>query len=66
MGAHNNLVIRAAMKTVLKITDSAEKAQKRLATRLLSKRELDAVLNMCERGILNWLAQKRVPQSTQR
>jgi len=54
------------MKTILKITDSAEKAQKRLAARLLSKRELDAVLNMCERGILNWLAQRRVPQSIQR
>jgi len=54
------------MKTILKITDSAEKAQKRLSALLLSKRELDAVLNICERGILNWLAQKRVPQSTQR
>ena len=53
------------MKTTLKITDSAEKAQKRLAARLVSKRELNAVLNMCERGILNWLAQKRVPQSIQ-
>ena len=47
------------MKTVLKITDSAEKAQKRLAARLLSKRELATVLNLCERGIQKWLTQSR-------
>ena len=50
------------MKTTLRITDSAEKAQRRLAARLLSKRELTAVMNVCERTIEKWLAQGRIPQ----
>jgi predicted DNA-binding transcriptional regulator AlpA len=43
-------------------TDTAEQAQQRLAARLLSKRELAAVLNVCGRTIDNWLAQKRIPR----
>jgi len=50
------------MKTALRITDSAEKAQQRLAARLLSKRELGAVLNVCERTIQEWLTQSRIPR----
>ena len=48
------------MKTTLRITDSAEKAQLRLAARLLSKRELATVLNICQHTIEKWLAQDRI------
>lgn len=48
------------MKTILKITDSAEKAQRRLAARLLSKRELTTVLNICEHTIKKWVAGPRL------
>jgi hypothetical protein len=36
-------------------------SKRRIVSRLLSKRELDAVLKMCERGILEWLAQDHIP-----
>src|SRR6202022_1059148 len=44
------------------LTDTAENAQRRLAARLLSKRELAAVLKVCERTIDNWVAGRRIPR----
>ncbi len=41
---------------------TSENAQQRLAARLLSKRELAAVLSVSERTIDNWLAQRRIPR----
>ena len=41
--------------------ETAETAQQRRAAHLLSKRELAAVLNVGQRTIDNWLAQKRIP-----
>ncbi len=51
---------RGASK-ITAISDSSEgvSTPKRL---LLSKRELAAVLNISERTIENWLAQKRIPR----
>jgi excisionase family DNA binding protein len=42
--------------------DNGSEGAPTIARRLLSKRELAAVLNVSERTIDNWLAQKRIPR----
>jgi excisionase family DNA binding protein len=49
------------MTSIVNLPDTGENAQQRLAARLLSKRQLAAILNVGQRTIDNWLAQKRIP-----
>jgi excisionase family DNA binding protein len=49
----------ASKKTA--VNDSGDSAST-LKRKLLSKRELAAVLNVSERTIENWLAQKKIPR----
>ena len=51
---------RGAFKTSASNNGSAGVPE--IPKRLLSKRELAAVLNVSERTIENWLAQKRIPR----
>jgi excisionase family DNA binding protein len=48
--------------SIINPVGTSENAQQRLAARLLSKRELAAVLSVSERTIDNWLAQRRIPR----
>jgi excisionase family DNA binding protein len=55
---HNGNGARGASKTSANSTDGAADIPKRL----LSKRELAAILGVSERTIENWLAEKRIPR----